>query len=201
MVLRKRFYAALAVGGLVLAAAGGAGATGAINVLNPETRSSESVVVPPLLAPPGESGYLPVPANAPIAAPDRRPVAQLKEVPDDLANVAANFPFGVTVGDADRIAFRVLASVRYEGTAGRVLVTTADPSPAALERQLLLGSQTVQLADGSMAWITTGMPRPAPNRVVSVRDGLIITGAGDVPIERLQALVENIVVRFPQEAP
>jgi hypothetical protein len=180
-------------------AVGSVAATGVLNVRNPEAAGGAPAIPPPLLAPPGQEGaYTPRPGAQPIAAPDARPVAQLAAPVADLPNLAVSFPVSEAqaAGEgAARVAFEVLASVQYTGSGGRVLVTTARPSPAALQQPLGLGNKTIRLANGTTAWVTEGSRADLPNRVVFTVDDLIITVAGDLPLARLVALAAEVVMK------
>jgi hypothetical protein len=170
-------------------------ADGFSHVINPATERVPAVV-PPQLAPPKDAvTYVNQPAGTDITAPDKRSVAQLAAPPSDLAQELA-----VSIGeiratpDPTTMSFQVLASVRYGGGGHTVLVTTARPSAAAAQMPVILGD-THKLADGSTAWTRTGMPGEMPNQVVFLRDDLIITVAGDLPISSLQELATRVVIR------
>ncbi len=79
-------------------------------------------------------------------------------------------------------------------------MTTARPSPEAARESWVLGDETIQLADGSLAWVSTDKPGETPNRLVIVKDDLIITVASDLPIETIQELASQIVVKSWQPA-
>ncbi len=169
-------------------------ASGFLNVLNPETAKGPAIV-PPLLAPPGQAGYANQPAGEGIIAPDHRPVAQLLAPPADLAqSLAVNFPDGPSEASSATISYSILASVRYGGNGHTLLVTTARPSRAAAQQPTVLGNQTIKLRDGTTAWVTTGIPTDTPNQVVFLRDDLIITVAGDLPISSLAELAEQVII-------
>lgn len=172
-------------------------AYGGLLVQHPEERSAAPV--PPLLAPPGSEGYEQLPTNAvdiSKSVPDDRPVAYLAQQPSGLTQaMAVNFPDIIDWSSPDSVEFSVLASVRYSGSGHIVLVTTARPSPEAARLPWVLGDGTIQLADGSSAWVSTNQPGETPNRLVMLRDDLIITVASDLPIETVQELVSQIVVK------
>jgi hypothetical protein len=129
-----------------------------------------------------------------LSAPDGRPIARLETLPAGLPNVGLNLPNAAEPG-ADQIAYVVLTSVRYTGpSGGRVVVTTAKPSAAASSLSAVFGDKTVTLADGTTAYVKVGLPGENPNRVVQVRDGLIITVAGTLPADRLQELMTQVIV-------
>lgn len=192
-MLRKRgIYAILGGLVLILALGVGAAASGVMTVRDPETARGP-VITPPLVAPPGE-GYTSRQAGTPVKAPDGRPVAQLKDGPAHLSSVSVNFPEqrGVPAG---QIAYAMLAGIRYEGGGNLVLVLTMKPSPAAAQQPTTLGNQTVRLEDGSVAYVSTGMPGEAPNRIVQVRGDLIVVVSGNLPIDQLQTLMTQAVIQ------
>jgi len=150
------------------------------------------LAVPPLV-PPSTEAYTPYAAGSPIAAADSRPVAQL--APGAVgAQPAATF-FPILRPPVSEISYTILASVQYTVNGHLVFVTTARPSPAAAQRQLGLGNEKVQLADGTTAWVATGIPSGQPNQVVTMRNGLIITVASDLPIDTLKDLAAHVAVK------
>jgi len=170
-----------------------------IAVQDPE-RLARPVAPIPLLAPPSSEGYEQLPAgvvDTSISAPDDRPVAYLAQPPSGLdQSLAVNFPNINDWSSSDSVEFFVLASVRYSGSGHTVLVTTARPSPEAARESWVLGDETIRLADGSLAWVSTDKPGETPNRLVMVNeDDLIITVASDLPIETIQELASQIVVK------
>lgn len=200
MLARATLVGLLGASVLLSALAAAAVASGAINVRAPEDRrpvgaAEAPLIKPPSLAPPpAQATYVPHPAVARVAAPDGRPVAQLPAPPAALPEVAVSLP-PRAAAPAGQVAYAVLASVRYAGGGHRMLVTTATLSPAAAERPAVLGSKTVRLADGTTAYATVGLPGEMPNQVVQVRDDLIVTVGGDLPLEQLEALMAQVVVR------
>ncbi|HET90311.1 MAG TPA: hypothetical protein ENN99_06185 [Chloroflexi bacterium] len=174
-------------------------ASGLFTAVQDPERLARPVAPIPLLAPPSSEGYEQLPADVvdtPISAPDDRPVAYLAQPPSGLAqSLAVNFPNTDDWSSSDSVEFFVLASVRYSGSGHIILVTTARPSPEAARESWVLGDETIQLADGSLAWISTDKPGETPNRLVIVKDDLIITVASDLPIETIQELASQIVVK------
>lgn len=188
----------VAIVGLVglLGLIGIAAANGAINVRNPENaeRGKSHVVPPPLFPPPAESTYTPHPADQPIVSPTGNSVAQFKEMPAGLQAVAVHFPTPSSL-PAEDLYFTILASIRYTGDGRIVMVSTARPSPAAAQQPMLLGNSTINLADGSTAWVNENMPRETPTSVVTVKNDLIITVAGNLSTDELTNLAGQVVIR------
>ena len=150
---------------------------------------------PPLLAPPDSVNYEQQPSSdAPVVADDGRPIAQLRQPPAEFAeSVEVYLPEMKPWEDPEAEAYAVLASVRYVGSEGAVLVTTAQPSPGALRLMAAPGEQALQLRE-TEAWLSTDMGGDFPNRVLFVREDLIVTVAGDLPPEKLQELAEQVVI-------
>jgi hypothetical protein len=152
---------------------------------------------PPLLAPPDSVAYEQLPDTAAlIEAPDKRPVAQLSQIPDDLrGGLAANFPEQQTLNDPNQEAYAVLASVRYSGAHHTVLVTTARPSPGALSQSFAPGEKAIQLPGKGAAWLSTDMGGDYPNRVFFMHNDLLITVASTMPADQLQTLAAQVELK------
>lgn len=150
---------------------------------------------PPLLAPPDSVSYERQPSSdAPVVADDGRPIAQLRQPPVEFAeSVEVYLPEMKPWEDPEAEAYAVLASVRYVGSGGTVLVTTAQPSPGALRLMAAPGEQAIQLGE-TEAWLSTDMGGGFPNRVLLIQEDLIVTVAGDLPPEQLQELTVQVAV-------
>jgi len=196
MVTKLRFLGSLVLMAILLSLVATSVASGVINVRNPEAVKKGPVIAPPPLIPPGQMGYANWRSDKAIAAPDGRSVAQLAQPPVSITQaIATNFPDIRPEQDATTVSYTILASVRYTGNGHTVLVTTARPSPAAAQETAVFGNKTVKLVDGSTAWVTTGIPGDIPNQVVLVKDNLIITVAGDLPLNDLQTLAGDIAIK------
>lgn len=171
-------------------------ASGFIKVLNPSTEKAEGALVPPLLAPPSSEMYSELPSGEPIPPLDDHPIAQFDEPPAGFDRaVSVNFPELKKAPDDSEIVFWVLASTKYSGERGTILVTTSRPSSAAASRTMVLGTQAVTLSNGVTAWTATETNTGAfPSQVAFVQDDLIVTIAGDLPIGELQELAGDVVV-------
>ncbi len=166
--------------------------------------SDPPLQVGPML-PPATPDCAPRPISSPINAPDGRPVAQLSRVPSTLSqSVAATFPPCAVprrapsvpqAPESERISFRILTVVRYEGSEGTVFVSTVRPSPAALSQGLDLGNPAGTLPDGCPAWSIGVTGECAQNHVRWLKDGLIITVASDMSVDRLKALAADVVLK------
>ncbi len=196
MLTKRRLVTLLVVVLAVFVFASVGLADGFMNVINPATARVPAVVPPPLAPPKDAATYVNQPVGTVITAPDKRPVAQLAAPPADLAReLAVYFPAIAATTDPTMVSFQILASVRYRGNGHTVLVTTARPSAAAAQTPAVLGEHTIKLADGSTAWSMTGIPSDTPNQVVFLRDNLISTVAGDLPISSLQELAAQVVIK------
>lgn len=106
------------------------------------------------------------------------------------------------------VAFAILASIKYALPAGEVLVTTTKPSVAVTHYKLDLGSQEITLANGLAAWVSqpdeysggnlvTAADKALyfPNRVIWAQGDLLITVASPLPLERVQELAAEVVMK------
>ncbi len=186
--------AAVACGALVTAVAVvSAAQSGPINVRNPEIRAKDLAPPPPMLIPPANVVYTPASQGVPVRATGGRPVAQFGSIPAGFRLDAYHLPPSGTVS-ADKVAYTILSSVRYKAGDATVLLTATRPTAAAAQRPNYLGNQTVRLADGSAAWTKTNSGAEFSNSVVMVKSGLIITIAGNLPIDQLNALATRVSV-------
>lgn len=177
----------LLIGGLVLLI----GLVGTVRAVEPKPEAP-----PPLLAPPDSVNYeRQAPGNAPIVADDGRPIAQLRQPPVEFAESVEVYLTEMKPWEnPEAEAYAVLASVRYVGSGGTILVTTAQPSPGALRLMTAPGERAIQLGD-TEAWLSTDMGGDfLPNRVLFIQGNLIVTVAGDLPPEKLQELAEQVAV-------
>jgi len=167
----------------------------------------------PLLLVPGSVQYAPQSPTSPIVAPTGERVAQLSPVPATLAqSVGATFPTPSNPinapsrapslpqsGDLVGVSFTVLSVVQYQGSGGAVFVSTARPSAAALGHLSCgLGdtAATSSLPNGSTTWtIESKDLTNSPNQVRWLKDGRIVTIAGSLPVDQLQALATSVVVQ------
>jgi hypothetical protein len=164
--------------------------------------AEEQLPVGPLLPPPGT--YTFTAATPPVHAPDGEPLAQLSHVPDSLgAFIGVAFPpFGRAQKippnllhhlppPEERIAYRMVGLVQYQGEEGEVVIETIKPSPAVLRHQLMLGNPSGALADGTALFAMWG------NHLRLRRDNVIIdlyAESRGMTQERLKALAEDMVL-------
>ena len=180
----------------VMLGASRVGASSSINAINPGGGSPPVYhQAAPRLEPPDSALYVSHTAGAPITAPDGRPVAQLGTIPATVQTVSVNLPTPHTPPPpSTRVAYQILASVRYIGSEHSVLVTTTRPTAAAAQQPTVFGDYT-ELANGTTAWVRINMPYKEPNQVVFMHNGLIITIASDLPVEDIKALAAQVVLR------
>ncbi len=150
---------------------------------------------PPLLAPPDSVSYeQQSSSDALIVADDGRLIAQLRQPPAEFdESIGVYLPEMKPWEDPEAEAYAVLASVRYVGSGGTILVTTAQPSPGALRLMAAPGERAIQLG-GTEAWLSTDMGGDFPNRTLFIQEDLIVTVAGDLPPETLQELSAQVVL-------
>lgn len=159
------------------------------------TADTVAIVPSPLLEsrPVAATNIVQPPASAAPAATVQRPVAQLIPPPNGLQSVSFTLAEGEAVRPQSGGA-SLLANGEYAINDRVVVVSTfrADSSSVSAP----LGTQLVDLADGTSAWATTSLRGKVPNQVAMMRDGLIVTLSGDLPIDDLTALASHIVVRW-----
>lgn len=166
-------------------------------VVVPETyKGNLDISLPPPLLQTSDQGSFAVHAGPlPVRAPDRRPVAQLSKPPAALeGQVLALFSPLAPPAAADEIAYDMLATVDYQGSA-RLLITTSQPSEAAAKHPMLLGHKTLAFGAGRQAWQITAEVNPdLPHQIVWTEGKLIITVASDLPLKELLELAETVQI-------
>jgi hypothetical protein len=120
-----------------------------------------------------------------------RPVAQLIPPPSGLQAVTFSLDDPPSGQENSGGAYRS-ATGRYTINGHVVLVTTlyADADGASL------GTQQMQLPDGTEAWATPAAGSFSSNQIAFARDGLLITLAGDLPLDDLAALATSVTIRW-----
>ncbi len=141
--------------------------------------------------------YAAHPLDQPVAHPSGQPVAQLRTLPagtQALDTILTSPP----AAKPGALQFQHLSSVRYTVGDHTVIVTTHRPTQAVTQKTLLLGKQTVHLADGSPAWLTTDQAplyAGAPTtQLVLVHDDLLIAIASDLAPDQIEALAALVTV-------
>ena len=94
-----------------------------------------------------------------------------------------------------RTSFAVLSSIKYSTANVEFLVTTTKPSRVSPDQHLLLGTQEVTLTNGVTAWATSYKHGEYPNRVIFVHNDLLVTVAGSIPLNDVQMLAADVVIR------
>lgn len=160
----------------------------------PHERGADPGLGLPQLLPGSRAVYAPHELGQQVARRDGHAVAQLGTLPDDLRALRVWMLDQPQTAGPDTVAFTVLSSLEYTVGKHRVFVTTTRPSAAAAQQKLNLGSDPVGLANGTTAYASSGIPGAAPNQLVFVQEGLIITIAGDLPLSALKGLANRVVV-------
>lgn len=152
---------------------------------------------PPLVLPPNVQ-YTALQPNQKPSNPTGRPIAQLGTIPAELTGSVAEEinqhagEAGDPTDAAGAVAYQVLSSVRYEGSAHTVYVTTARASRAAEAQGMTLGNTTVTLSDGSTAFASK-LPDDQ-TQIVWRRNGVLITVAGDFSSDELVPIASAVVL-------
>jgi hypothetical protein len=146
-------------------------------------------------------------ASAPITAPDGRRIAQLDPIPQDLSgSVSAVFtpcepnrPSRIVptppVSPYEWETVRILSIVLYKGGAGSVELITGQATSEGMRRGLYLGNPAGTLSDGTSVFdlACTGGCAHGDN-IRWLRDGLIVSLSGDMPVEQLKAIAWDVVL-------
>jgi hypothetical protein len=172
-------------------------ATGLIKATNSNVNKDAVAIVPPVLIPPVSSlsdQKLQL-SGGEILSPDGRPVAQLPNPPKEIAgSTYADFPDTTNIVE-ENVGFVILATIRYSGEKGTIAISTSRPTLAASSLPVSLGDLEVKLNDGTTAWTTIQGAGDLPNRVVFVRNKLIITIAGNLPVDELLGYANQITIK------
>jgi hypothetical protein len=176
-------------------------ASGILKPLSPSQPANKMNIRDMLMVntrPPPFVAYVECPQGK-IEAPDDRPVAMLGEKSAGFAeSVSAFFPDLSNVPPDSEISWTIPSSIKYTSEQGIVLVTTTKPSPAAAARSLVLGEREVKLANGVTAWASESTQGEFPSRVIFIDGELLITVAGDLPIDDVQGYAAHVIVMHPQ---
>jgi hypothetical protein len=93
----------------------------------------------------------------------------------------------------EQVSWRIVSVVEYRGSEGIVLVSTVQPSPAALRPGLNLGSPLGALPDGTQTF--TMISGDFRHQIRWFKDGYIVAITSDLPLERLEGLAADVVLR------
>jgi len=153
---------------------------------------SDAVFVPTLVFSSDQTAVA-QPAMAAVTALDH-PVAQLEKVPAGVQSVyVTHYPQAPE--PTNGVTFKILTSIKQTINGKAVYITTARPNGVAKQRPLALGNNTVTLRNGTTAYTITNGPNDTPNAVTWAQDDLIITVAGGLPINQLQDLAAQVVLK------
>lgn len=163
--------------------------------VNEETGEVEDyILVPHLIAP--EEFYEEQPIETPILGVAGFPVAQLADTQaEDVQRVALFVAESGAFADEEAIGFGILSSIRYIFADGRTLfISTTHLSPAAMEQAISFSGNAVMLSTQDEAWLDTGLGLPTTPRSLNfVRDDFIITVTGDLAVDELLAIADQLV--------
>lgn len=198
MLSKSKLLVVLVIAVALVGSAATAIGSGLINVVNPQTASGVPPLAPPPLIPPGELNYEQLQPGSNIVARDGRPIARLAVTPSGLsAGLAVSAPeirSAVPPENPTGDWYTILATVRYTGSGHTVVVTTARPSVSVAQQQVYLGDP-VELVPGSMAYVRNGVRGSLPIQVVVIKGDLIVTVAGDLPIDRIKAMAAQVTIK------
>ncbi len=173
---------------------------GAFTVRLPESphyHNEGDVLFIPQLLQAEPNRYAAHPLNQSVTHPTGQPVAQLRTLPAGTQAIDTILT-SPQVAKPGALQFQHLSSVRYTVGDHTVIVTTHRPVQAVTQRTLLLGKQTVYLADGSAAWLTTDQAplyAGAPTtQLVLVHNDLLIAIASDLAPDQIEALATLVTV-------
>lgn len=97
--------------------------------------------------------------------------------------------------NVDDIGFRILSSIRYEFEDGSIVyVSTTLPSPAAIDSVLSFAGNVTLLGTQGEVWLDTNVNLDeTPNNINFIKDNLIITVTGNVAVEELLSIADELV--------
>jgi hypothetical protein len=153
-------------------------------------------------AAPGEPDYLTYEAGAAPRHPGGRAVARLARIPGGTTAVAVKFYSPRSAADEEEVGIASLALFRYTVDGRPVYVATNEPTAAAAQRRLMLGSDRVDRPSGRTVYTATEWHRErgnlankvAVNGVSFSENGLIISVSGDLPLTRLIELAGDVTL-------
>lgn len=149
-----------------------------------------------------ESGYTPQSISAPIRHAHGRSVAYLAAVPLGTDLIETKF-FPMQNVPQDAVGFALAAGVRYRIDGRMVYVVTAEPSPKALEYELMLGDRQVDLGSGRIGYTSKQggreksdkSSRKEYNGVVFAHEGMIVmVYSSDLPTNKLAEFASTVTL-------
>lgn len=170
-------------------------------IKDPE-RTTERVLPLPLLIAPDVESYTPLVSGEGLmsAAQVGVPVAYIPNLPAELREsvsvklLSAQDLQHERTSAQEGVAFTMLSNVRYTGSGHVVAVSVSQASAAARQRPTIAGNETVQLADGTHAWLRSSQVNEYSNAVVFLQDDFIISIASDLSADEVIELAGKVVV-------
>jgi hypothetical protein len=102
---------------------------------------------------------------------------------EEIEKILANNP----------ISWQILSSLTYHTDKGVIAISASKPSSDASEKLALLGNETIELQNKNKSWVSTvSDDQMFPNRIVFLKDDLIITIAGSVDLDLLSLIASNV---------
>lgn len=151
------------------------------------------ILVPLLIAPTEESEYLEHPVGLPLES-TAKPIARLSKI-ESVQNMWVREADKPEFTDPEAISFLVYYTIRYQLNDGTVYLSTSTPSLSALKNNLGFGGEVAHLDNGLEVWLDANIDSDVtPNAVSFIDDDLIITLAGNLSMERLQELTNQVVI-------
>jgi hypothetical protein len=162
--------------------------------VNEENGEVENYLLVPLLTVPAEF-YAEQPTDAPIEGVPGFSMARLADAQvEDVQEVGLFVAEDGTFAE-DEVGFGILSSIRYTLGDGRFLtLSTTDLSPAALEQTISFSGRIVNLPSYGEAWLDTSVGLPTTPRSLNfVKDDLIITVTGELSVDELLAIADQLL--------
>jgi len=162
--------------------------------------ASRPVVVTGII-PFDSNDFVPMAANATPSRADARPLAALGNLPQDTTGVAIRTKPFVGSTEPGRVSYD-LGTVRYTLKSGSVYVMTVQPTNLGTQRPLDLGRVSGDIGSGRIAYTSSIIHRDGPNletrhtvNMVSFVDNeLVVTVAGEIPVDQLLALAGGVSI-------
>jgi hypothetical protein len=113
----------------------------------------------------------------------------------DVSQVSVYMADSSKFENTDEIGFRILSSIHYQFKDGsNVYVSTTLLSPAALDSALAFSGDAISLESQGEAWLDKNVNLDeTPYNINFIKDNLIITVTGNVPMEELLSIADELV--------
>ena len=154
------------------------------------------ILVPLLIAP--DEIYTKHQLGTPITRLDGFPTAHIDaENEEDINSVSIALADNSNFTNGEEISFRILSSIRYEFKDGRIVyVSTTLPSPAAIDSVLSFDGNATVLKTQGEAWLDQNVDLDeTPSSINFIKDNLIITVTGNVAVEELLSIADELIYK------